>query len=164
MLYLIDKMKKLNLKDKSTSKYVYNLKLTENQAKILSRACDVYSRLICGQDKEYQDLFEAAWEKRCKETTGKIMDDSFEGGWHVMREDAEKLCKEIKKKFWGLDWCSLYGVHYDETSDVLFDLHQVIRHQLWLDRPEDKKLPYTVDASEALQFAKEPLASIERIK
>ena len=157
-------MKKLKLKNKSDVEYIYNLKLTENQTKILSRACDVYSRLICGQDREYQNLFEAAWEKRCKEATGKIMDDSFEGGWHVMREDAEELCKEIKKKFWGLDWCSLYGVHYDETSDVLFDLYQVIRHQLWLDRPEDKKSHYTVDASEAMQFAQEPLAHIERIK
>ena len=157
-------MKKLKLKDKSDVEYMYNLKLTENQAKILSRACDVYSRLICGQDREYQNLFEAAWEKRCKEATGNIMDKNFEGGWYKMREDAEKLCKEIKKKFWGLDWCSLYGVHYDETSDVLFDLYQVIRHQLWLDRPEDKKSPYTVDASEAMQFAKEPLATIEKIK
>ena len=144
--------------------YKYNLKLTENQAKILSRACNVYSRLICGQDREYQDLFEAAWEKRCKKATGRIMDEDFEGGWYVMREDAEKLCKEIKKKFWGLDYNTSYGVNYDETSDILFDLYQVIRHQLWLDRPEDKKSPYTVDASEALQFAQEPLASIEKIK
>lgn len=144
--------------------YKYNLKLTENQAKILSRACDVYSRLICGQDREYQDLFEAAWEKRCKEATGNIMDESFEGGWSKMRDDSERLCKEIKKRFWGLDWSSLYGVKYSEISDVLFDLHQVIRHQLWLDRPEDKKSDYTVDASEAMQFAQEPLATIERIK
>ena len=26
--------------------------------------------------------------KRCKEATGKIMDEEFEGGWHKMREDA----------------------------------------------------------------------------
>jgi hypothetical protein len=157
-------MKKLKLKVKPDIEYIYNLKLTENQAKVLSRACDVYSRLICGQDREYQDLFEAAWEKRCKEATGNIMDGEFEGGWHKMRNDTEELCKEIKKKFWGLDWSSLYGVKYDETSDILFDLHQVIRHQLWLDRPEDKKSHYTVDASEAMQFANEPLATIEKIK
>ena len=156
-------MKKLKLKNKSDVEYIYNLKLTEKQAKVLSRACDAYSRLICGQDSEYQNLFEAAWEKRCKEATGRMMDDTFEGGWYVMRKDAEKLCKEIKKKFWGLDYSSLYGVKYDETSDILFDLHQVIRHQLWLDRPEDKKSHYTVDASEAMQFAQEPLAIIEKI-
>lgn len=97
------------------------------------------------------------------------MDEFFEGGWHKMRADTEELCKEIKKKFWGLDWSSLYGVKYDETSDILFDLHQVIKHQLWLDRPEDKKYHFTVDASEAIPFAqeplaKEPLASIEKIK
>ena len=157
-------MRKLKLKVKPDIEYMYNLKLTENQVKVLSRACDVYSRLICGQDREYQDLFEAAWEKRCKEATGNIMDGEFEGGWYKMRNDAEKLCKEIKKKFWGLNGGSLYGVKYSETSDVLFDLHQVIRHQLWLDRPEDKKSHYTVDASEAMQFANEPLATIEKIK
>jgi len=156
-------MKKLKLKNKPDVEYIYNLKLTEKQAKVLSRACDVYSRLICGQDREYQDLFEAAWEKRCKEATGNIMSEDFEGGWYAMRAEAERYAGEIKKTFWGLDRCSLYGVNYDETSDILFDLHQVIRHQLWLDRPEDKKSPYTVDASEAMPFAQEPLASIEKI-
>ena len=40
-----------NLSMEEDIKYMYNLKLTENQAKVLSKACDVYSRLICGQEK-----------------------------------------------------------------------------------------------------------------
>ena len=54
----------------------------------------------------------------------------------------------------------MYGVGYDEDADVLYDLHQVIRHQLWLDRPDDKKSIATVDASEAMRFGSEPLATI----
>ena len=35
--------------------------------------------------------------------------------------------------------------------------------QAWLDRPDNKKSNITVDASEAVQFGKEPLAKIDRI-
>lgn len=144
--------------------HIYNLHLTERQAKLLSYACDQFSRLICGQDWSFQELMEAAWERRCKEATGHTMDDAWDGGWHAMRHEAEDLCKQIKKRFWGLDWNALYGVHYDETADILFDLCQVIRHQLWLDRPDDDKSFMTVDASEAMAFSDEPLAKISRIK
>lgn len=146
------------------NKHIYTLELTERQAQLLSYACDNFSRLICGQDMSYQDLFEQAWEKRSKEATGNFMDKEFEGGWYLMRHQAERLCRLIKKRFWGLDYCSLYGIRYDDTADILFDIHQCIRHQLWLDRPADKKSNITVDADEAMQFGTEPLVVIKRIK
>lgn len=145
------------------SKYIYNLQLTEQQAKLLSYACDQFSRLICGQDWSYQELFEAAWEKRCKEETGNFMDKEWENGWYNMRQDAEMFAKQIKRRFWNLESNAMYGVHYDDTADVLFDIHCVIRHQLWLDRPESERSNITVDASEAMQFGSEPLAIINRI-
>ena len=143
-------------------KRVYTLEVTERQAKLLSYACDVFSRLICGQDAEFQKLMEDAWEKRCKEATGNGMDEEWDGGWYNMRHDAEEICKKIKKRFWGMDWCSQYGIFYDDVSDILFSIHQVIRHQLWLDRPEDKKSHVTVDAFEATAYGSEPLAIIKR--
>jgi hypothetical protein len=150
---------------KDNNKPVYRLELTERQAKLLSYACDQFSRLICGQDMAFQDLMEAAWEKRCKEAVGGHgMDKEWDGGWYNMRHDAEEICQNIKKRFWGLDRQSLYGVYYDETADILFDIHCVIRHQLWLDKPDENKSTMTVDASEAMQFGKEPLAKIEKIK
>jgi hypothetical protein len=54
-----------------------------------------------------------------------------------------------------------YEQKYKEALGWMRDLHQVLRHQLWLDRPEDKKSPITVDADEAMQFGTEPLAKIE---
>ena len=42
----------------------YTLTLTKEQLKVLSYACDQFSRLICGQDWSYQNLMEEAWEKR----------------------------------------------------------------------------------------------------
>lgn len=149
-------------KKKQESEHVYQLELTERQAKILSYACDQFSRLICGQDWSYQELFEAAWEKRCKEATGGMMDKEFEGGWDEMRADAEALCKQIKKRFWDCEANAMYGIHYDDTADILFDLHQVIRHQLWLDRPEDQKSHITVDSDEAMRHGSEPLAVMSR--
>lgn len=146
------------------NKPVYRLELTERQARLLSYACDQFSRLICGQDMAFQDLMEAAWEKRCKEAVGGHgMDKEWDGGWYNMRYDAEEICRNIKKRFWGLDRQSLYGVNYDETADILFDIHCVIRHQLWLDRPDEDKSTMTVDAFEAMRFGKEPLAKIEKL-
>lgn len=152
------------MKKTKENKYVYRLELTEKQAKLLSYACDQFSRLICGQDMAFQDLMEAAWEKRCKEAVGGHgMDKEWDGGWYNMRHDAEEICQNIKKRFWGLDRQTLNGVYYDETADILFDIHCVIRHQLWLDRPEDKKSNITVDASEAMRFGTEILAKIDKI-
>ena len=37
----------------------------------------------------------------------------------------------------------------------------LIRHQLWLDRPEEEKSRITVDAFEAMQWGSEPLPEIE---
>lgn len=151
------------IKKKEEPKHIYSLELTERQAKLLSWALDSFARIIEGQDSTYQDMMEAAWERRAKEATGDFMDDEFEGGWQNMRDDAEYFCKAIKKRFWGLESNALYGLHYDETSDILWDIYQVIRHQLWLDKPEENKSRWTVDASPAHRWGTEPLAKINRI-
>lgn len=142
----------------------YQITLNERQMKALSYACNEFSRLICGQDWSYQNLFEEAWEKRCKEATGKMMDDEFEGGWDNMRADAEARCKEIKRRFWGLAPNAMYGINYDDTADILFDIYQVLRHQLWLDRPEDDRSTITVDAYPAMQYGCEELIKITKVE
>lgn len=149
---------------KQQGEHIYNVRLTKRQVELLSYACDRFSRLIIGQDWTYQELFEQAWEKRCKEATGKMMDDGWDGGWQEMRNYAEELSRIIKKRFWNLEPRAMYGIHYDDTADILFSIHQVLRHQLWLDKPEDKKSHITVDSDEAMQIGSEPLAIIERIK
>jgi len=144
---------------KKESKHIYQLELTERQAKLLSYACDRLSRIICGQDWTYQEFFEEAWEKRCKEATGSSMDKEWDGGWSAMRDEAEAWCKVIKKRFWGLESNALYGIHYDDTADILFSLHTVIRHQLWLDG--DRQF-HGVDSDKPTQLGTEPLAVIRR--
>ena len=139
----------------------YTLTLTERQAKLLSYACDRLSRIICGQDWTYKEFMEEAWEKRCKQATGNFMDKEWDGGWSAMRDEAETICKDIKRRFWGLESNAMYGIHYDDTADILFDLHQVIRHRLWLDG--DRK-HIGVDSYTPMRFGDEPLATIKRNK
>lgn len=146
---------------KKESKRIYRLEMTERQAKLISYVCDRFSRLICGQDWVYQELMEEAWEKRCKEAVGGHgMDNEWDGGWYNMRHDAEEICKQIKKRFWGLERNALYGIHYDDTADILFDIHCVLRYQIWLDG--DRSF-HGVDSDEPLAVGGEPLARIERI-
>ena len=90
------------------------------------------------------------------------MDKEWDGGWEAMRHDAEEISRQIKKRFWGLESRSMYGIHYDNSADILFSLHQVLRHQLWLDKPDSEKSPITVDADTPIVFGSEPLAIIER--
>ena len=146
---------------KKDSEHIYNLKITARQARLLSYACDRFSRCIEGQDWTFQELFEEAWETRCKKATGKMMDKEWDGGWQNMRDEAETLCKQIKKRFWGLESNAMYGIHYDDTADILFDIHRVIRHQLWQDNPNRSSI--TVDSENPTSsIGSEPLACISK--
>ena len=138
----------------------YIIEMNERQARLLSWVCDQFPRLIEGQDSAYQDLFEAAWEKRCEKATGEMMDKEYEGGWYKMCEDAETFCKEIKRRFWDLGTLANYGVHYDDTADIIWDMHQAIRYELWKNNPDPNKSTMTVDAFPAYQFGVEPLIKV----
>ena len=148
---------------KNEVEQTYQVTLTKRQVQLLSYVCDQFSRLICGQDWSFQELMESAWERRCKEATGKIMDKEWEGGWSDMRAEAEEICKHIKRRFWGLESNAFYGIHYDQTADILWDINQVLRHQLWLDKPDEDKSTITVDAYSAMRVGDEPLITIKRI-
>jgi hypothetical protein len=140
-------------------KHIYQLELTERQTRLLSWACDTIARIIEGQDRTYQHMMEAAWEKRCTEATGKMIDDEWDGGWHNMRHDAERMSQEMKRRFWGLECNELNGVKYDDTSDILYDIHTVIRHELWLTNPNRSEM--TVDAYKpTFTYGSEPIAKV----
>lgn len=142
----------------------FQIELNERQLRLLSWVCDTFPRLMEGQSFAYQDMLESAWERRCKKETGKMMDDEWDGGWHKMREDAEVFVNQIKARFWGLRPCENWGIHYDDVSDIIWDIHQVARHTLWLSDENPDKPNYTVDASPAHQFGDEPLVTVKEIK
>lgn len=49
----------------------------------------------------------------------------------------------------------------EQQAKLLSYACDLIRHQLWLDRPNNEKSNMTVDASKAVQFGSEPLPEIE---
>lgn len=143
---------------------VYNIQVTEKQLRILSATCNAYMRLICGQSMDLAELMESAWEKHCKKATDKMIDEEWNGGWSKAREDAETYAQAIRDRFWFCKPGSLYGLGYDETADMLYDIHQVLRHQLYLDLPENERaeMKWTVLADPPMQFGKEPLPVVTR--
>lgn len=103
---------------KKEKKYI--IELNERQARLLSYACDQFARLIQGQDAAFQDLMEMAWEKRCKNATGNMMDKEWDGGWHAMREEAERTCREIKRKFWGGGSLQTHSTAFTTTTQQTY--------------------------------------------
>lgn len=89
------------------------------------------------------------------------MDEDWNGGWSAMRERAENVCKDIKADFWGLNWNANYGIHYDNTADIIWDMHCVIRHALWLADENPEKSRFTVDAFPAVCVGDEPLITVK---
>lgn len=136
----------------------YLIEVNKSQLRILSSMCESMSRIICGQlITTFSMICENAWENLHKE------DKSHRDNWISMSNEVEKHCDELRKLCWGQDRGSLNGIHYNKISDILWDLYQVFRHQLWLDEPEDKKSYMTVDSDEPLNTGTEPLAKITLI-
>lgn len=144
---------------KEEKKHIYRLELTERQAKLLSYACDQFMRCIQGQPEAFQSLMEEAWEKRCKEATGNMMDKEWNGGWWNMRYQAERLSRLATKWFWG---CRQgYGIYYDDAADIFFDIHRVLRHQFYKDRGDTSKV-FVDSENPTSPIGSEPLAVIRR--
>ncbi len=135
-------------------KRLYNMELTKRQLELLSEACDCHSRNICGQlDVGLGDVIELAIHRLPK------YDFDVK---HDIREAAKKKLYEIKSLVWNLGPGSNMGIHYDDNSDILFDIHQVIRHFLWKLRPEPKE-SCCLSASPARQWGSEPLVNIKTL-
>ena len=101
--------------------------------------------------------------KRCQKATGNSFDKEWGGGFENMQVEADVVCNHIKSFFYGLEPNVDHGVHYDKDADTIWDIYQVIRHQLWLDNEDPEKPKYTVDAYPAHLTGKEPLAKISSV-
>lgn len=149
-------------KQKQQEQKKYLIEVTENQLRVLSNTCNSYMRLICGQSMDLVALMENAWEKRCKRATGNAMDENWEGGWSNAREEAEAYAQNIRSRFWDCAPTTQNGLRYDDTADILYDLHQVFRNRLYKDMPKEEReqAKWTVMADPPMQFGSEPLAEV----
>jgi len=123
----------------------YVLTLTPEQARVVSRACELFTRLHIGQ------LNELTWE---------LLDLSRKD-FCECRDAAEPLLLMIRRLYFPdliLPGAS-YGVGKNLVSDRAWDVYQVIRHALaWQEHPEGG---VTVDFHTPFSVANEPLPICE---
>lgn len=144
----------------------YQIEVTERQLQLLSYACEKADRQIIGQlDISLENDLMDAWEREYKK------DNNIKGyfkklpeEWYYVQNEVQRHIDELRKLCWHQDRCTMYGIHYDETADTLFDMHCVFRHALWESRPEEEKSNWTVDASEhTYPYGDEPNAKIIKV-
>jgi len=120
------------------------LKLTEQQARVIIQALEFWSRMFLGQVEEIK--------------------------WHPAVQDRKKsmaldsLVRQLKLSiFPELSPHGYFGIHSDKVPDQArqaFDILQVLRHQLWLS--EGRQPRYAVDADEPTRLSEDE--SLPRIK
>lgn len=114
----------------------YTLTLTEDQARALSNAAELVSRLHMGQL------------------------DCLRSFLHYPNDNHEEISRRLDdlRELMGLipPGCgrnAFYGISSSEitnTSRTLFDIHQVIRHEIWRNTPDAPK--HITHSSRAMQF------------
>lgn len=148
----------------------YQVEVSHRQLRELSHQCEQHSRFITGQlDYTLQETVESAWETRYAASHPPKDNGYPDRGigtteWWDMRHRIEAIINDIRHECWFCTRSSSYGIHYNDESDLYWDMYEVFRHQLWEDRPDDKKLGYTVDAYPAHGWSNDPLVRIGRIE
>ena len=62
-----------------------------------------------------------------------------------------------------MDKNASYGIGHNSDADTLYDIYQVIRHQIWKDDKRVDKPKYTNQAYPATKFSKQPLIEIKQV-
>lgn len=121
---------------------------------VLSKALDLYSRIGMGQYSEIMDI-----EFSPLGADGKPMQCS------TWSDKLGRMLDEISRTRLGfLGTGTYHGINSNYISDrfrVAWDLHQIVRHQLWKDRGE--KPTHCVDSSIFLTSCKERPAEISKV-
>lgn len=122
----------------------FKLEVTTRQLHILQEATDVYARLLFGQIE--QSLWQLFISK------------------DIDREKFDKACDELKKiVFPGVPRNSAVRPKNEEGENfqVAFEIHDVIRHELW--KRADNPPKHVVSADPPMQYSKEPLMKLSDI-
>lgn len=134
---------------------LHRMELTKRQLQFLSEACDNYSRCICGQ-------LDVALEESIWKGLELTYSTATFNTKHEIQEKVRQLLYEIKSLVWDLGPGTNQGVKYDDKADVLYDMHQVIRHYLWRLQPEPKSHIGNC-AARAMKFGSQPLVNVEPV-
>ena len=119
----------------------YNIQVNSRQASIISLALDMISRMEGGQLTWVFSMI--PWKNTENINT------------------AIPIIAHLQQLLTGIDEGSLGIGNVSERSKIAYDLHQVIRHQLAIDRDTDE---WNCDLSSVRQYGNEPLATIEKLQ
>lgn len=141
----------------------YSIEVSEAQAQVIARACDLLSRVESGQWTVAYDALprdpDVSWDH-----------------WHECRDQIKLIMKTILKD--GIDGvASSFGVGSSATppsTDIAWDIHQSIRHRLAWDSAIESGIVSSIDDNRdwrqmmgvaydpPMRFGPEPLPKIER--
>jgi len=114
------------------------VKMTEEQANVVLKALDLYSRLHLGQFREIQTI------------------------WQTNYLWAKETLKELKKQLTGLEeneYHSICAEYVSQNAKIAYDILQTIRHRMAWDKNPNGGL--TVDYDEPLNVSNLPLPEVK---
>lgn len=135
------------ISDGVSDKYDENeitLKFNKEQISRLNNICNNYCRFICGQTFPISQWLSDIWS----------MHHHFNSEeYFKVRNIIDTYVLILHKLCWNESANAYDGVGYDDTSDCLYDMHQVFRHELWK-ISGNNRLDYIVDAYPAHKTSK----------
>lgn len=127
----------------------YTIELTQKQLKLLQQATEFSARFICGQ------VNHSFWIHQARDK------DFYSPEWRKKANQVDEKMSEVKKLWWDIDGSGNNGLGYHKDSDILFDMYQVIRHQLWKDDENLNKSTTSNQSYPASKHSTEPLIEIK---
>jgi len=128
----------------------YTLELTENQAAVIQRACEIYMRLCIGQLEHVLDV--TIWgEAEVKEV-------------HAIEANRVRAFSDaLKYEMFGFQPQESWGVHQAPNRvRTAYDVLQVIRHRLALDiRPLNEQNKWNINYNTPIKCGDEELPKMK---
>lgn len=142
----------------------FTIEVSEKQLLILQGMADKMSRLICGQlDDAVGWYAEHAWELDHKTPEHPFGIGSKE--WHAMRDKVDEHLQAVKELCWNKRGGANYGIHYNDTADILIDIYEVLRRARYDYILTDKQRDLarlTNMADPPMHYGEEPLIKVSQ--
>lgn len=132
-----------------------SISFDSEEIRMLSHICDTITRFICGQTFAITDGLMECWCNLHKDEVDTYCE---------VRDLLQNEVRLLHNLCWNTQENSYYGINYDETSDMLFDMHQVFRHVLWEEQPEETRSYMTVDSDTPHNYSDYQLLIINKEK
>jgi len=126
----------------------YQITLNSEQLATLLAATEAFSRLSIGQIKYALDQ---CWSHKLWELPADTLELIEQKCRVITMLLSEGKCDGYNSSY------GIYNPEIDKHGITSFNIHQVLRHQLWKEQPEDKRNSSTVDSSVCITNGEPPI-------